>query len=295
MIVLIATCGRPELLKRTLDSLSDVIKPDCYTRTIIIENGSKKGIDELTESYKEKLNISYMFSEQANKSNALNVAMKEISNTAIFFSDDDIIFDKNILTEYAEAIKDIDSGIFCGGSFDVDYEVEPSDFLKKYMPLSAVGSSWPDDMSEVNRPIFLGCNWLAFADDIKHAGGFDLNFGPGAATNSTGQETNMQRRLLRKGIKGRFVPGAKVKHFVPAESCTPEWAIKRIHRVGINYGLSNQFSKYELSIMRLKTIISPIYRRIPFISDETKFKIDYYGSFYRGQLQGRKLLRKQQC
>ncbi|MCK5742203.1 MAG: glycosyltransferase [Chlorobi bacterium] len=295
MIVLIATCGRPELLKRTLDSLSDVIKPDCYAGTIIIENGSKKGIEELTEAYKEKLNISYMFTEMANKSNALNVAMKDITNTAIFFSDDDVLYDKNILTEYAVAAKEIDSGSFFGGSFTVDYEAEPSDFLKKYMPPSAVGSNWPNDMSEVSRPIFLGSNWLAFADDIKLVGGFDPNFGPGSATNSTGQETNMQKRLLRKGFKGRYVPGAKVKHFVPAERSTPEWTIKRIHRVGISYGLSNQFSKYELSIMRMKTIICPFCRIIPFISYETKFKIDYYGSFYRGQFQGRKLLRKQQC
>ncbi|MDA3843613.1 MAG: glycosyltransferase [Candidatus Kapabacteria bacterium] len=284
MIVIIPTCNRPELIKRTLDSLSEVIKPDCYSGTIVIENGSKNGVEELVKSYNEKLNFSYMFTEQANKSHAMNVVLKEITDTAIFFSDDDVIYDKNLLTEYAEAVKDIDSGVFCGGPVEADYELEPSDFLKKYLPMSATGTNWPDDMSEVDKPIFLGSNWLAFANDLKVAGGFDSDLGPGTTSNSTGDETDMQRRLMRNVIKGRYVPGAIVKHFVPEERCSPEWAVDRRSRVGAAYALINKSSKYELFMMRIKTVLFMIFRKFPFISYETKFKLDCSISYLKGRL-----------
>ena len=284
MIVLIATCSRPELLKKTLDSLSEVIKPDCYSGTIIIENGSKNGVEELVKSYKEELKISYIFTDRPHKTNATNLALKGVGNTAVLFSDDDVIYDKNILTEYAEAVKGIDSGVFCGGPVDVSHKVEPSEFLKKYLPLSATGTNWSDDMSEVDKPIFLGSNWLAFADDIKHAGGFNSDLGPGSTNNSTGDETDMQKRLLKNAVKGRYVPGAIVKHFVPAERCTPEWAVDRISRVGASYAFMNKSSKYELLKMRIQSVIFLILRQLPFISYETKFKLDYYRSFFTGQL-----------
>ena len=83
----------------------------------------------------------------------------------------------------------------------------------------------------------LGANWSAFASDLRAVGGFDPRFGPGAKTGSTGAETEMQRRLGRRGVAAYYVPEAVVRHRVAAECGTPEWVLRRIYRHGIEWGL----------------------------------------------------------
>ena len=66
-------------------------------------------------------------------------------------------------------------------------------------------------------------------------GGFDPRLGPGAhapgaGANPTGQERELQLRLLQSGRKPVFVPDARVWHWVPAERCSPEWALERAAR-----------------------------------------------------------------
>ena len=53
---------------------------------------------------------------------------------------------------------------------------------------------------------------------------------PGAGANPTGQERELQLRLLQSGRKPVFVPDARVWHWVPAERCSPEWALERAAR-----------------------------------------------------------------
>ena len=68
--------------------------------------------------------------------------------------------------------------------------------------------------------LYLGCNWAAFTGDLRAAGGFDANFGPGSPTGATGQEAEMQERLLARGVRQVDVPDALVWHYVPEERST---------------------------------------------------------------------------
>jgi GT2 family glycosyltransferase len=79
----------------------------------------------------------------------------------------------------------------------------------------------------------MGFNWAAYLADLKAAGGFDYRKGPGAPTGSVGQETDMQRRLLRLGMRGLYLPEAVVWHYVAKSRCTPEWALAHAFRSGL--------------------------------------------------------------
>ena len=92
----------------------------------------------------------------------------------------------------------------------------------------------------MTKPSFLGFNWAAFHADITRVGGFNPSFGPGAARGSTGQERAMQQRLLDAGCEGRYVPDAKVCHWVPRERCSPRWAFFNVYRDGVSRGLNDE-------------------------------------------------------
>jgi glycosyltransferase involved in cell wall biosynthesis len=236
LVVMIATAGRTDLLERTLTSLSACEKPMSYRKTIIVENGAKRGAEEVAAQFVEDLNICYRYVALGNKSSALNVGLGTIGDELIVFLDDDVRVDKDLLRYYAEAALEGGAGTFYGGPVEVDYELAPPVWLKQYLPLSAKGWAFGGE-DDLTVPCFLGANWAAFADDLRRAGGFDPARGPGSVTGSTGQETAMQQRLLDCSIRAVYVSNARVWHYVPAERCSPHWAIERARRKGTERGI----------------------------------------------------------
>jgi glycosyltransferase involved in cell wall biosynthesis len=236
--VVIATAHREGLLSRTLRSLSACHKPSRYEATIVVENGPKGEAERVVERFRDPLSTRYLYVERANKSDALNEALSTVDQGLIFFTDDDVRLHPDTLQAYARAADGKAGGYFYGGPTGVDYQQPPAAWLKKYLPPSATGLQYDvDAMGSHGLSLFLGCNWAAFAADLRRAGGFDPDFGPGSPTGSRGQETQMHRRLWELGVHQVYVPNAKVWHYVPKIRCSPRWALRRAYQGGVQQGL----------------------------------------------------------
>ncbi len=237
LTVLIPTHGRPTLLGRTLASLASCPLPEGYREAVVVENGSRAGADAVmaeVSAAHPHLRLRYMHVERANKSHALNEALATVGEGLVVFFDDDVRLEPGVLEAYAEAANATGAGHFYGGSMGVDYEQEPPEWVRRLLPLSARGV----DLHEKERTwhLYLGCNWVAFTEDIRAAGGFNADFGPGSPTGATGQEADMQERLLARGVHQVDVPDALVWHYVPKERSTLRWLIRRKYRGGTQHG-----------------------------------------------------------
>lgn len=233
LIVAIATSGRPVLLERTLDSLSRCHRPSSYAGTVVVENGASACAESIARSY----DAAYLHVSRRNKSHALNRLLDQVGDVLIYFSDDDVRFDVGALNAIAAAAGGTTAGEFFGGSVRVDFEREPPQWLRHLLPPSARGFEVADAVAWERWPFFLGCNWAAFAADIREAGCFDVQFGPGSPKAAVGQERAMQERLRQMGVRARRVPEAIVWHWVPVERCSPQWIVRRRYRNGVNAGL----------------------------------------------------------
>lgn len=239
LVVVIPTRARPDLLERTLASLAHARRPDTYRETRVVENGPRDPrVPEVTARWKESLRVQLFSYPDGNKSAALNAVLTDLAGAFVVFLDDDVRVDGAVLEAYARAEREAGPHVFFGGPTSVDYEVEPPSWLRSYLPPSAVGWDWKGDAAHVDAPEFLGFNWAARVDDLQVVGGFDAAFGPGARTGATGQERDMQCRLLEAGWHGQFVPEARVWHYVPRSRCSRGWALRRAYRNGISLGLS---------------------------------------------------------
>lgn len=238
LIVVIPTAGRPELLRRTLDSLSRCRKPSIYRETVVIENGPKNGVEDVVKGYQTNLRARYVYETLGNKSHALNQVLECTKDCLIFFTDDDVRIHPETLCAYTEAATGIDGGQFYGGHTGVDYEQDPPEWLKPYLPHSAKGLNLGPDRKFIQEELkpFLGCNWAAFANDLVCLGGFNPDLGPGSPIKSTGQELDMHLRLFEHGIQQVNVPKAMVWHYVPTGRCSPRWTIHRAYRQGVASG-----------------------------------------------------------
>lgn len=242
VVVVIPTCGRPALLERTLASLAATEKPSRYAGTWIVENGGREPVvEQIVEGWRDRLGAQLCSMPDGNKSTALNAMLERFEDELIVFLDDDVRVEAGLLEAYARAdAARQEQPVFFGGATAVDYEVPPPEWLRPYLPPSAVGWQWRGNPEHVDAPEFLGFNWAARAADLKRLGGFDAAFGPGARTGATGQERDMQRRLLEGGWRGVYLPEAVVWHYVPQDRCSRTWALRRAFRNGVSEGLYAQ-------------------------------------------------------
>lgn len=252
--VVIASAGHPELVSRTLQSLAQCELPAGYARTIIVENGKPAGIRQAVEAAPAKLRATYLYSPIANKANALNVGLASIERGLVLFSDDDISFSPSILTRYqAAASQDNHRNCFFGGPLEIDSEAgEIPQQLLPMLPRSVNGVRLAYEVpTKLKKYFFLGANWAAFAEDCRDLGGFDSRFGPGAATGSGGDETDLQRRLMAAGKRPCYVPGASVWHWVRSCMLSEEWIIKRGFQHGVEWGICRGLSCRSRPLKRI--------------------------------------------
>ncbi|MEO0559481.1 MAG: glycosyltransferase family A protein [Bacteroidota bacterium] len=239
LIVVVPTHGRPTLLRRTLESVARCDAPASYIGCIVVENGTEAGAEALVEAlspdYPEAF-FRYLYHPRANKSDALNAALKHVADgTLCVFLDDDVRFDSSLLQCYHDAVARAGAAAYFGGPVSCDYEAPPPSWLIPSLPHSARGYELDDRGTMTDE--YLGFNWAAFSHDIRGAGGFNPDVGPGSPTGARGQETDMQRRLRVRDVNPADVACARVWHYVPRNRSTVTWFLGRRVDMGRTRGL----------------------------------------------------------
>lgn len=299
--VIIATCGRPELLHRTLVSLAAARRPDTVREVLVVENGGAQGAREVVEELDDRLPIRHFLLEAGNKSRALNMAIERTSAEFVYFLDDDVVLDPGALEVYVDAAARYGSGHHFSGPLEAEWEAEPPDWLKSYLPPSARGWHHGDEEKYYDLPYFIGSNWAAFRTDMLAAGGFKEHIGPGSPTGAIGDERDLQQRMLDAGNRGVYLPGARIRHHVPADACDFEWARRRQHRTGLTYGVldlppdleggpspARLAGRLRLAILGAKVIVA---RSLGW-SDERRAWLEMTHARMTGYLKGRRLARR---
>jgi glycosyltransferase involved in cell wall biosynthesis len=294
MAVVIPTAGgRVDLVERALRSLTVCTVPDVLRETIVIENGDKRGIEEVVGKFGSRLNIRYVFEPRANKSAALNAVLRRFDHDFLVFLDDDVRVSVDLLQAYVRVAEQYGPGHFFGGPFECDYESPPEAPVLPYLPASARGWRLPDGQSGLGHgEYFKGCNWAAFTSDLKAAGGFDDMFGPGSPSGATGQETMMQNALLANGRVAVYVPSAMAWHYVPLERASRRWVLERQFRNGVSGAMmnrmfeSNRVGWLKYSIARLSQSCGQFFLGLLTLSPDRRFAARANMAEWRGIRQG---------
>ena len=239
MAVVIPTCRRPELLRRTVASLAECRLPSECRVVAVVENGPKHGAEEVLAEFNGRLPLRYQYEPVANKSHALNQVLETLTEELVVFFDDDVRLHPGVLEAYLATARGKTGGEFYGGPVTGDYEKKIPDWLLGFLPPCTTGWDYGEQQRAREQGSFLGFNWAAFTADLRRVGGFNPNLGPGAPTESLGDENEAQAKLRRGGVVAMYVPAARVWHWIPADRADPRWALRRAYRIGIQDGLED--------------------------------------------------------
>lgn len=314
--IVIISHGRPDLLKRTLESLEQCEFPATFSGTLVIENGKRCGNEAVVLAASAALRATYQFVEAPVKSASLNHAARQYPGQWLVFFDDDVRLSPDVLNTYVAAFERHPHESYFGGWTEVDSEQSFPRWLEPYLPASAKGfspvnvtrlsptstedASAEDSTVSVPCQHFLGFNWSAKADALLKCGGFDERLGPGTPF-LIGDEGLMQLRLHLHGLQGHYLPNARVWHYVPASRLTPEFAIRRAYPGGfmraIRTGLDcdhfgNRRPSLWSEIRRVfRKLTWPTLKRAPWA---LPFALRFQWLYARGFIQGTTALNERQ-
>ena len=296
LAIVIATRHREQLLARTLESVAGSKLPAALTEVVVIENGGETASRTIVEAMSGRLPVRYMSTPEGNKSRALNAALRDAAADMICFLDDDVRIDHQTIDGYAAGATKYGRGHYFSGPLVAEWELEPQEWLKPYLPPSAKGWDLGDHEVYVDRAVFIGSNWAAFRDDLLSAGGFDEHIGPGTPAGAIGDETELQQRMLRAGNRGVYLPHARIWHHVARSSCDFEWARLRQRRTGVTSGLLGT-PPYWRSVPRGPAglaLIGVLFAKVAVAralgwSEERRVHVEMVSAYVSGYVKGRRL------
>jgi GT2 family glycosyltransferase len=207
---------------------------------VAVNNNSTDGTEGVIRSFTDRLPITYVYEPEQGLSRARNAGLRVAQGELIVFTDDDVKPNPDWLIAYWEAYQERPEGYYFGGPIESEFEGKPpdKDLRRAAMP-SVTGLHYGTEPKELpSQEIFIGPNWACPAEHLGQVGTFDESIGLNAAGQeevSVGEETDLMSRLEMEGIRGWYVPRAKITHHVPAEKCTLEHITSR-EIGGVNAG-----------------------------------------------------------
>ena len=216
----ICTWNRAKFLDISLDAFRKVHLPSAIDwEILVVNNNSTDETDDIIEKHARNLPIRRLFEPHAGKSFALNHVIREARGDYILWTDDDAIVDRNWVKAYVEAFRKWPDAVFFGGPILPWFEQEPPEWLtEETIPIVASAFAildFEEGFSELEyEKLPYGVNMAVRCKEQKRYL-YNTSYGPRPNSEVRGEETVLMHKLLKDSHEGRWVPKAKVSHYVP--------------------------------------------------------------------------------
>jgi len=235
--IVIITHNRAHDLKRALVSLG-ACKQIEEVQLIVVENSKEtRESRSITESFTNAKSVKYLATDNRSLAKARNLGASVAEGELLCFFDDDLAFCTDTITAYISGGQKYGPDHFFGGPLTAEYEAAPLFWLRSYLPPSTLGFSLGHTERIIDQPQFLGGNCCFYRKTLLANEGFPEYLGTTENYPALAEETALQNRLLASGCIGVYLPEAMVKHHVPVQSCSYEFALHRSYRLGLTQTL----------------------------------------------------------
>ena len=234
--VVVCTRDRRASVLETLRSLA--VQDTRHFRLLVVDNGSSDGTAEavVAAAAADGLSVEVLVEPNAGLSAARNCALARASGPWVAFLDDDVTAAPGLVAAYTAAFQD-PSVIAAGGRIVPALPEDVDPFVARHSQRPYGGPCAAYDLGDSPRsvgdglPPPFGGNMAVRLAELQALSGFrtDLGWGPSGIP---GEETELFQRLLERGGKVVYVPGARVEHRVQREKLTREYFLDWYYRQG---------------------------------------------------------------
>ncbi len=234
--VAICTWNRASLLDQTLTRMRKLCIPaNLEWELLVVNNNCTDDTDQVILRQQDGLPLLRLFEPRQGLSNARNCAIAAARGELLIWTDDDVLVEPEWLAAYHEAAERWTEGGYFGGTIDPWYECSPPPWLLENINhvggMFVIKNLGQDERLLAETEIPFGAN-MAFRTEILRDNRFEPNLGRSGGDCMSGEETMLFNRLIARGIKGVWVPRARVKHFVVKQRLTREYLWNYFHGFG---------------------------------------------------------------
>ena len=215
----ICTRNRGPLLRTSLEQLARTAVPDDVTwEVVVVDNGSTDGTARVLEAMASQLPLRALRFDTPGKSHALNHAIQHARGDYILWTDDDVLVDQQWITSYVAAFRRWPDAAFFGGPVEPWFDGTPplwlADHWQRVANVFAVRQLGDQTFLFDTVRVPYGANF-AVKTSVQREYQYDTTLGPRPGSEVRGEETQVIREMLVAGLRGWWVPDARVQHFIP--------------------------------------------------------------------------------
>ena len=241
--VLVASATDAPALREVLRIIARQATPLRAERVLVI-NASPGSLSTPSQKALAALCDRLIFEAEPGKSRALNRGIEACRGEVVVFTDDDVVPGENWLHAISAPLLERDRDphlMACGGPVVPTYDPEVPLWFRRLVGAKASNflgprHEWGPDafdyaVGENKRGgVPIGAN-AAFRREVFAEERYDPELGPNRATGFRGGEDSaLARRLLERGYRIRYVPGARVEHPVSPERSRLD-AVREAHYI----------------------------------------------------------------
>jgi glycosyltransferase involved in cell wall biosynthesis len=237
LTVAICTWNRSALLQQTLERMTQLADPPGGPwELLVINNNSTDETEAVVSRFASRLPLRSVLESTPGLSHARNRAVAEARGEYLLFTDDDVLVDPGWLIAYDAAFRADPVASQFGGPVDPWFEGTPPKWLADAFPQVAAAYAAIDHgaapIALDDDHLVFGANIAARTSDLRRYR-FDPRLGRTGNNMLSGEETTLFSAMRRDGLTGRWVPTARVRHFIPRERQTLGY-LRRWH-VGVGW------------------------------------------------------------
>ena len=234
--VVICTWNRAQLLDQTLASMHElIVPPDVEWELLVINNHSSDETDDVIARHTRHLPLRRIWEASLGKSFALNTAIDAARGDLILWTDDDVLVDRNWLSEHVAAARKYPEAGFFGGTIAPWYEVDPPNWVAgawDYISAAYAAREFDDGEFLINmQTLPFGANW-AIRTELQRQYRYDVRLGRVGPSDVRGEETAILQQMVEDGIQGRWIPQARLRHFIPEDRLTLDFLCRFFDGIG---------------------------------------------------------------
>ncbi|HLO81803.1 MAG TPA: glycosyltransferase family 2 protein [Chitinophagaceae bacterium] len=242
--VIIPTYNRANYIGHTIDSFLNQ-KTDHPFEILVADNNSSDNTEEIVRQKQfssHRVPVIYLKEPKQGVHFARNTAAKKSTGELLYFTDDDMIADENLLTEIARIFEKDNTVGAATGKVLPRWEKQPPEWILKYcnngwLSLADYGDT---DFVAENDPGIWSCHQAIKRNVFLKAGGFNPE-NTGGIWIGDG-ETGLNIKIHNLGYKFAYQPKAVTYHIIPKHRTTQDYLNKRLK----NQGNCDSYTEYRL-------------------------------------------------
>jgi len=232
--VIFATHNGGDRLKKTLESMTVLEKPEGDWQLIVVDNGSTDASAETLREFISRLPLTILENPVPGKNLSLNIALEKAGGELIVFTDDDVLVPTKWLVNYHNLAKNHPDHSVFGCRITANWPSPPSRAVLGGVSLGNAFAIHDEDIpnGEVEPGKIWGPNMAVRASVFRAEHRFDENIGPAGRNYVPGSESAFNLKLAKAGYRFWFDKKNSVGHQIRDEQLTKKWLMGRAFRLG---------------------------------------------------------------